>query len=175
MLFHGLAHAELAGHLRQPLGTVKSWRRAAASNACGAAWNWRLGTLAGRARRRFERLLVRDPALRTPVAAWERRFGPLYDAFPAVPPPKRVWREIERRLTPSARQPFWQRLAFWRPAALMAGLAAVFLAYTQLAPPASAPAYVAMLSDKQMQPAWMLRTQDRDRIEITALNAPPAQ
>ena len=25
-----------------------------------------------------------------------------------------------------------------------------------------------------MQPAWMLRAQDRNRIEITALNAPPA-
>jgi hypothetical protein len=57
-----------------------------------------LGTLAGAARARFERLLARDPDLADHVRAWEQRLGALVAALPPVPPPDRVRRAIEARL-----------------------------------------------------------------------------
>ena len=57
-----------------------------------------LGTLGGRARSRFQRLLANDVSLRRLVNEWEERLMPLAQAVPAVSPPSRVWRRIEARL-----------------------------------------------------------------------------
>jgi anti-sigma-K factor RskA len=43
-----------------------------------------LGTLHGRARRRFERLLGEDAGLRVTVEAWQNRLTPLAEALPPV-------------------------------------------------------------------------------------------
>lgn len=138
------------------------------------AGEYMLGTLTGAARRRFERLMLQDADLRATVAAWERRFAPLYDEIPPVTPPPRVWAQIERRIAPPGRERFWQRLSFWRPAALLAGLAVVFLTYFQLAPIAQPPArLLAVLSDKDTQPAWIVRAHDAERIDIAVLRTPP--
>lgn len=56
-----------------------------------------LGTLVGAARRRFQRLLWQDSALRAEVRYWEARFDNL-GAFKPVPPRERVWADIEHRL-----------------------------------------------------------------------------
>ncbi|MFL6653680.1 MAG: anti-sigma factor domain-containing protein [Sulfurifustis sp.] len=133
-----------------------------------------LGTLKGRARRRFARLLRDDPAMREAVEAWERRLTPLIEAVPPVTPPKRVWEEIERRVAPPARDTVRARVAFWRPAALLAGAAALVLAvYVYFAPTSSAPAYVAVLNDQQSQPAWLVSAADVTRFTVKALKPPP--
>jgi anti-sigma-K factor RskA len=56
-----------------------------------------LGTLRGRARRRFERWLV-SPQVATMVKAWEDRLAGLEPPLESVAPPASVWRGIENRL-----------------------------------------------------------------------------
>ena len=149
-----------------------------------------LGTLVGRARRRFERLLREDFALRDEVTAWERRLSPLVDAVQPVAPPKRVWQQIEQRVAPPApkRASLWDRVGFWRPLGLLASTAFVLVVgylvvvSTQEveappAPIAQAPAaeYVALLNDEKAQPAWVVSAADFSQITVKALRAPPSE
>jgi anti-sigma-K factor RskA len=91
-----------------------------------------LGTLRGGARRRFERWLATDAALRSAVAGWQARIVPMAE-WSAVPPPARTWAGIERRLGFARAVPAWQ---FWRidgarlwgSLAVGGGVAAVVLA-----------------------------------------------
>lgn len=139
-----------------------------------------LGTLAGRARRRFERLLRDDFALRDVVGAWERRLSPLVDAVPEMAPPKHVWREIEQRVARKSRGSAWERVGFWRPLALLASTAFVVLVgylvvvSTQEIPQppvAQAPAteYVALLNDQKSQSGWVVSAADFTHITVKAL------
>ena len=56
-----------------------------------------LGTLRGRARRRFERWFV-SPQVGQLVKAWETRLAGLEPPFESVTPPASVWRGIEAKL-----------------------------------------------------------------------------
>ena len=56
-----------------------------------------LGTLRGRARRRFERWFV-SPQVGQLVKAWEKRLAGLEPPLERVAPPDSVWQGIERRL-----------------------------------------------------------------------------
>jgi len=67
------------------------------------AREYALGTLAGPARRRFERLLRQTPAAMRAVGAWQERLGGLAGAVPAMQPRESVWRRLEERLFVSAR------------------------------------------------------------------------
>ena len=60
-----------------------------------------LGTLRGRARRRFEQVLRLRPAARLAVHAWEDRLGRLAASVAPIKPPDRVWSAIETRLHPA--------------------------------------------------------------------------
>lgn len=62
------------------------------------AREYALGTLAGPARRRFERLLRHAPAASRAVGAWQERLSRLAGAVPAMRPSDSVWRGLERRL-----------------------------------------------------------------------------
>jgi len=97
-----------------------------------------LGTLRGAARRRFQRLLREDRALRREVAWWEGRLAGFHDRIATQAPREIVWAGIEQRLRaqkiatlPAAipitadRRP----LRFWRGWALAASVASLFLAY----------------------------------------------
>lgn len=139
-----------------------------------------LGTLAGPARRRFERLLRDDFALRDVVGAWERRLSPLVDAVPEIAPPKRVWREIEQRVAAKPRSSMWERAGFWRPLALLASTAfVVLIGYLMVVstqevpqpPTAKAPAaeYVALLNNQESQPGWVVSAVDFTHITVKAL------
>jgi anti-sigma-K factor RskA len=57
-----------------------------------------LGTLTGRARRRFERVLRQTPAAMLAVSAWQQRFDVLAAAVPPLQPREAVWQGLERRL-----------------------------------------------------------------------------
>ncbi len=150
-----------------------------------------LGTLAGSARRRFERLLREDFALRDVVVAWEQRLVPMSEAVPAVEPPKRVWAQIEQRIAPTSRATIWERVGFWRPTALLASAFAVVLAVsvffaTPAVPPPLPPVviappvvpantYVAVLNDQKAQPTWVVSAADFSQITVKALKQPSDQ
>ena len=67
------------------------------------AREYALGTLAGPARRRFERLLRQTPAAMRAVGAWQERLSGLAGAVPSMQPGESVWRGLEERLFVSAR------------------------------------------------------------------------
>ena len=74
-----------------------------------------LGTLRGRARRRFEGLMHDDAALRRTTREWQERLGAMAEFAPPASPDKRVWRAIEQRLGLRPAAPGWQ---FWRHGSL---------------------------------------------------------
>jgi anti-sigma-K factor RskA len=101
------------------------------------AAEYALGTLQGRARRRFERSLKDDPQLRQLVLQWQGRLAPLDALIEPVRPPARVWRAIRGRIEAgSGRRTltgwggFSASLGFWRGAAIASAAAAVALAVT---------------------------------------------
>ena len=101
-----------------------------------------LGTLAGGARRRFERLKHDRVDVALAVAHWEARLGGLAQSVAPVEPAPRVWRAIEARTrgtSPAADRPSvaagsgWLRLAGWATGGLVAGLG-LALAVLMVAP-----------------------------------------
>ena len=62
------------------------------------AREYALGTLNGRARRRFERVLRDAPAAARAVGEWQRRFDVLAASVPAMPPREAVWQGLQSQL-----------------------------------------------------------------------------
>lgn len=87
-----------------------------------------LGTLQGRARRRFEAVMREHPAIARQVAQWDVRLQPMAQRLPPRPPSGALWGRIEQRtfgatLTPAPRASWWRRLLAPLPAgALVFGL-----------------------------------------------------
>lgn len=75
------------------------------------AREYALGTLAGGARRRFERVLKQSPQAERAVAAWQERYAVLADGLPPIAPRPRVWQGLEQRLFPSAAK---RRTGWWQ-------------------------------------------------------------
>jgi anti-sigma-K factor RskA len=119
-----------------------------------------VGTLQGRARDRFERVLLASPRARADVERWERQLNSIALELPERQPPRRVWRRIERRVRPAPERRGWA----WPLAALASTAAAVVLAaYILLAPPTGggppgfgAPDYVALVGNRGEGPRWAL-------------------
>lgn len=99
-----------------------------------------LGTLRGGARRRFETLARRSPAVRAAGLAWQERFASLTELQPQSAPSDNVWKRIENLLDAghapargSQDSPMLDRLrrhlGWWRGAALVGGTAAVAVAF----------------------------------------------
>ncbi|MBI2311517.1 MAG: anti-sigma factor [Betaproteobacteria bacterium] len=136
-----------------------------------------LGTRRGAARRRFERLMKKDPGLRERVEFWEGRFNLLAEAVSPVTPPERVWTVVEDRTAGARRGDggIWNALSFWRGLALTAsGLAVALMVYVGLRPaPEAPPAGVAVLADEARQAAWTVTLVVDDsqakRLKVTAL------
>lgn len=62
------------------------------------AREYALGTLAGRARRRFERVMRQSPAAALAVGVWQERLATLATTVPSVEPSTAVWQGLEQRL-----------------------------------------------------------------------------
>lgn len=101
------------------------------------------GTLAGGARRRFERLLREQRAAQLAVAVWQQRLVVLADGVPRVAPSPAVWSALQQRLfgagtaartAPAAREPWWRTLGatLFGTRALGGALAGVLLAVVVL-------------------------------------------
>lgn len=90
-----------------------------------------LGTLTGRARKRFEFLVKQYPALRREVTYWENRLIGLASNIQPEAPRDIVWTAIDRQInartvTAIAKEP---RYNLWRAWAIAATLSSVFLGY----------------------------------------------
>lgn len=136
-----------------------------------------LGTLTGKARRRFERLMSRHPWIRTAVWHWEIQVTPLAESLQAATPPARLWRRIESSLD------YLQRparsaagLRFWRGWSVVTTLVASVLALLLFFQPAAkTPEYVAVVNDQQAQPLWLISANiETGQIRFQAINATAA-
>ena len=131
-----------------------------------------LGTLRGRARRRFEGLMHGDAALRRTVGEWSGRLGAMAEFVPPVQPRGAVWRGIEARLGLRPVAPGWQfwrhgSLALWRTFGLASSAVAALLLVTVLqAPPSPVVSDIASLADEQARPVLVV-TADRERARMT--------
>jgi anti-sigma-K factor RskA len=120
-----------------------------------------LGTMPRGARLRFERLMRADATFAAEVATWEARLAPLDAVTPPLPPPARVWQNVERRIAAerprgAPAQPWRAGLAFWRGFATVAAAScAALLLYILVAPAPPAPIVVAVLADKSGKPGWI--------------------
>jgi anti-sigma-K factor RskA len=132
------------------------------------AAEYALGTLHGQARRRFERSLKDDPALRNLVAQWQARLAPLDAAIQPVRPPARVWRNIEERIRGRPRallRRVWESAGVWRAVALTSVAAALVLAGWLPGP--GRETMVVVMSDSASNPAlvvsWRVAQQRGER------------
>lgn len=125
-----------------------------------------LGTLHGRARRRFERLLAETPALAERVRAWQARLEPLDADLPPVAPPASVWEHIAAR-TGAASARRWRRLGLLATAATLLLAVATGLLYRQL----QRPAHLLMVTDAQAQPVWVLQAVGHRRLKVRTLKS----
>lgn len=62
------------------------------------AMSYALGTLQGKARLRFEKLMSKHLYLRAVTYAYQQQFAPLANLLPAEQPPARVWNAISKQL-----------------------------------------------------------------------------
>ncbi len=127
-----------------------------------------LGTLAGRARCRFERVVQYAPDAAQAVGAWQERLAVLTSGVPPMQPREHVWRGLEQRLFPGTASPgALQRLWTWLAGRTLAGaLAGVLVAVAVLrlhpqlagleAPSQALPAsYVGLLLDAKGKPTLL--------------------
>ncbi|RZA35965.1 MAG: hypothetical protein EOP92_07850 [Lysobacteraceae bacterium] len=131
-----------------------------------------LGTLRGRARRRFEGLMHDDAALRRTVAEWRDRIGAMAEFVPPVAPRTQVWRAIEARLGLRAAAPAWQfwrhgAIGYWRTLGVASSMVAALLLVTVMQE-RSEPSFsdIATLTDEQARTALLVLA-DRERQQLT--------
>jgi anti-sigma-K factor RskA len=123
-----------------------------------------LGTLRGGARRRLEALLREDRPLAAEVRRWEDALTPIAETAAPIEPPKRVWSNIESRVSsPRAPAP-----GFWRAFGLIAGgLASVLLAFfVSLTNGPREPMFVAVLADTAPRMVVSMREPDLMRVTV---------
>jgi len=135
-----------------------------------------LGTMPPLVRRRFERLLAADPALRRVVEDWTTRFGSIDRATEIEEPPARIWRSVERHLAlprTAARPRWFGSLGFWRGATLAAAaVAAVAIVYIAVRAPPTPTTVVAVLSDDKGDPGWIAQSRaGGDEIAIAPIRS----
>ncbi len=134
-----------------------------------------LGTLRGRARRRFEKVCASSTAARGTVHRWEDAWAGMSAALTPIAPSAGVWAQIERRLFGSERaaravRP-WRR---WQLAAA-AGLVAVALIVGLIVHERPAPLEtLAVLATDSAHPLWRLERR-RELAALTIRVVGPAQ
>jgi anti-sigma-K factor RskA len=85
-----------------------------------------VGTLRGRARRRFERALSEEPPVALRLRHWEQTWVPKYSEAIAIQPARAGWKRLERELQLARYRPGWfHRVGIWRAWAVAATLAFV--------------------------------------------------
>ena len=146
-------------------------KRPAGDLAHALAAEYVVGTLRGRARRRFEAWMGEDAALAAIVRQWEAGLTPLAEGVPEIEPPARVWRAIEARIGDRAPAPvgFWSSIGFWRAFGLMTGgIAAVTVgAFLWLSQgPRGEPLFVAVLNSPNAVPHAVVSMHSPDILRI---------
>ncbi|MFL9922930.1 anti-sigma factor [Herbaspirillum lusitanum] len=133
------------------------------------AAEYALGTMPMPARRRFEKMLSDDRALRQEVGHWQDVLATLAAPLPQKQPPERIWKAIQARIQPqkqAAKRPMWQWLV-----GAFASLAIVITVVFNLQK-TEAPIYQAALQTDAAVTAIAINAYGND-IEVKPLAAAP--
>jgi anti-sigma-K factor RskA len=131
------------------------------------AAEYAIGTLRGRARRRFERLCLESAAARSVLYGWEDHWSALSRTLAPVEPSAQVWAAVSRRLfanevaVPRGRR--WRAWQLGAAAGLVAVALIVGLIVREQAPPPLQT--LAVLGPDSAHPVWRLER----RLPLTAL------
>lgn len=141
-----------------------------------------LGTLRGRARMRFARLVEERPYIQQAVEDWERRLNPLATRVAAVEPPARVWRAIRREIAREigarrrkAATGLWSSVVLWRSVTAVAVvlLAATLIFQSLPAPTPAMPDYLAVLQSEDEVPMLVATARQESRVvHVMAMEQP---
>ena len=132
-----------------------------------------VGTLRGRARRRFEAMAHADRDLRAVLDQWESQLTPLAEGARPVEPPTRVWKAIEARIAPANVQGE-DGVGFWRSIGMLAsGLAAVLaVAFLWFSPAREAePDFVAVLAASDSVPRMVVSLHASNELRVRVVNS----
>ncbi|HKJ70984.1 MAG TPA: anti-sigma factor [Gammaproteobacteria bacterium] len=138
--------------------------RGDAATRDAVAGEYALGTLAGPARRRFERLLAVDADLRRRVRAWEARLAPLAEEAEPVAPPPQVWAAVERRLGLSGGgtvHHLWHSLPLWRGLAVAATVLLAVVSAWSWQPTPMTPERMVVVTNPSNDPVWVVSSGGR--------------
>jgi anti-sigma-K factor RskA len=127
-----------------------------------------LGTLRGRARKRFEAIQRSDPEVAAIVRLWEDGLTPLAGRVVPVEPPARVWKTIEARISPAKRESP-ASVGLWRAFGMVsAGLASVLFAFFLFVSsgPSSDPMFVAVLTAPDSVPRMVVSMHSPDLLRV---------
>lgn len=140
------------------------------------AMSYALGTLQGRARQRFERLLEQHFYLRAVTEAYQQQVNGMVEILKPVKPPPQVWQKLEKELElPSkikvqrkakqANKPFWS--AWQWPVSAVAGvLLGFFVALGMETPIADKQQYASIMKSDSDEP-MALATVSREDMQLS--------
>jgi anti-sigma-K factor RskA len=137
------------------------------------AAEYALGTLRGAARRRFQKLMAGDSALRDLTLQWEMRLNDMAANAKPVTPRPQLWQAIDRALGPVPRPQherpgllsgLWESLGFWRASSFgAAAVAAALVLYIAVGRPVAPDArYIAVLIDDKATPVLVASLEAAD-------------
>lgn len=134
--------------------------------------NYVLGGMRGKARQKFQRLLMQQQQARQTVWRWEQHLNPLAESLPPVEPEERLWQKLQQRLgwqQPEVVQ-FKRQSSWLHPTSWVAAAAAACLALVLLLPPATtAPVELAVIQTKEAKALWLVSKQgDKVTLQATA-------
>ena len=126
-----------------------------------------LGTLSGRARRRFERWRSKEWHVERRVQAWEERLSGLALRLSPMRPSPHVWSQIEKRIGPAgsrATPPQKQRAAPWQAIAASVALLVImvggFFMYRSVVLGPDLQPLATLTAQNATEPAWSLSADD---------------
>ena len=140
-----------------------------------------LGTMKGRARKRFTKLMAEHQWIRAAVWSWEEQITPLAESVNDVQPSSKVWKNIFKSIGTSS--PVKQQrgsLWFWQGlSALSTALSVVLLALLLTNPtaiPQNEPNYISVVNNETAQPLWLISANiETGEINFKAVNATATQ
>lgn len=132
-----------------------------------------LGTLQGKALKRFERLKHERPYIQYAVDIWERRINELGQTVPESRPSDAVWQNIKAEISAQESaangeekkglfSDFWHKLSFWQAASFALSLALAVALLPKQPAHMPMPSYVSVLQSSAKEP-MMVTIGDRKK------------
>lgn len=145
-----------------------------------------LGTLTGKALKRFERLRHERPYIQYAVDIWERRLNDLGQTVPESRPPEIIWERIQDAIKAQEKaaqqesrrgllSDFWGKLSFWQAASFALSLALVVaLLPKQSSTHMPMPSYVSVLQSAADKPMMVTIGDQKKRMVSVRLMEMPS-